>query len=562
MNTNVLFIVMSYALKKDSTKNVKQLNARVIPYGVLSIATYLKRNCSHDINIKIIDCNLYEYNDYIILIKNTIKDFNPDIIGLSMNFDNSYKYLDSMRFIKDNNNNDNNNNNDKVPIVILGGGAVCSLYKKIVDEYNYIDAICYTEGEIPLLQLVNCKNKGIDRKWLIENHISFITKKSLEQNKIPESSFVKNLDDVVDIDYSLIDIENYRMIQAFPFLPSDKYKEKKKNHFYLITSRGCPYRCVFCGSHTLYNNQIRYASVDKVISHVKYLVENYGMNLLSIYDEQLLINKKRAKELFRELAQFNLRIDTPNGLSIAFIDDEMIYLMKKAGFDTAVLAVESGSDYMLKKVIHKPYDIKMVKPLVQTLRKYDFFILAAFVVGIPGETEKYRQETIDFIRDIEFDWITINPATPLRGSELYDICIKNGYIEKNPKIGELEYEMKNYIINAPPHLSPSIINRAVQLMNLDINFVNNYRIKVKDYKTAEICFKDVIDRVPDHAFAYYYLAKAQFHMNKIPESDANKKKFNEIILKDNIWKEYADHFNLVRSPPPSGGGLPTELISL
>ncbi len=557
MNTNFLFIVLSHVLKKDSTKNVKQLNAKIIPYGVLSITTYLKKNCSHNIDIKIIDCNLYDYNDYIELIKNTIRDFKPDIIGLSMNFDNSYKYLSIMKFIKninydndniryDNDNINDDNGNNKVPIVILGGGSATSLYKEILNSYDYIDAVCYTEGEIPLLQLVNCKDNGIDRKWLIENHMSFATKKSLGQNIIPKSSFVENLDDVIDIDYSLIDMEKYQMIQAFPFLQTNKYKGKKKKQFYLITSRGCPYKCVFCATHSFYNNQIRYASIDKVISHVKYLVENYGMNLLTIYDEQLLFNKERAKELFRQLAQFNLRIDTPNGLSVAFIDDEMAYLMKKAGFDNAVLAVESGSEYMLKKVIHKPYDIKIVKPLVQTLRKYNLFILAAFVVGIPGETEKYRQETITFIRDIEFDWITINSATPLRGSELYDICIKNGYIEKNSRIGELEYEMKNYIINAPPHLTPEIVNKTVQLMNLDINFVTNYRMKIGDYQTAALCFEDVIDRVPDHAFAYYYLAEAQKHLNvKTSIITENFNKFTEIINKDDTWKEYAEHFRLV-----------------
>jgi len=533
-NTNVLFIVMSYALKKDSTKNIKQLNSKIMPFGILSIATYLNKNCSHNIKIKIIDCNLYEYSDYVELIKNTIKDFKPDIVGLSMNFDNSYKYLDTIKFIK-----------EKVPIVILGGVSASCLYKEILSVHDYIDVICYTEGEIPLLQLVNCVDEGISRKWLIENHVSFVTKESLEQNRIPKSSFVKNLDDVINIDYSMIDIEKYKMIQPFsPFLQTNKYKGKNKNHFYIITSRGCPYKCVFCATHTLYNNQIRYASVDKVISHVKYLVENYGMNLLTIYDEQLLLNKNRAKELFRKLSQFNLRIDTPNGLSIAFIDDEMVCLMKKAGFDTSVLAVESGSDYMLKNIIHKPYDIKMVKPLVQILRKYNFFILAAFVVGIPGETEKYRQETINFIRDIGFDWISVNSASPLRGSELYDICIKNGYIEKSPKIGELEYEMKNYIINAPPHLTPEIINRIVYLMNLDTNFVNNYRMKIGDYQIAAYCFQDVLDRVPDHAFACYFLSKAQAKLGLIKQSIFNHDKYKEIISKDLIWKNWAEHFNL------------------
>jgi len=541
-NTNVLFIVLSNVLKNTSTKNVNQLKSKIIPYGVLSISTYLKKNCTHNIEIKIIDCNLYEQDEYIKLIKNTIEKFKPDIIGISMNYDTSYKHLESIKFVKEIN---DNNINNKTPIIILGGSSASSWYKESLNEHDYIDAICYLEGELPLLQLVNCIDNGIDRKWLLENHTTFVTKKSLEQNKIPMTCFVENLDDLIDVDYSLIDIEKYRMYKPFsPFLQSDKYIKKENKQFYLITSRGCPYKCIFCATRSLYNNTIRYASVDKVIKHVRHLVEDYGMNMLTIYDEQLLLNQKRAKEIFKQLAQFNLKIDTPNGLSIAFIDDEMAYLMKKAGIDTAVLAIESGSEYMLKEIIHKPYNIKIVKPLIKTLRKYNFFILAAIVVGIPGETEKYRQETIDFIRDIELDWISVGSATPLRGSKLYDICIENGYIEKTTKIGEIECEMRNYVINAPPHLTPEIINKVVYLMNLDTNFVNNYRMKIGDYKVAAYCFQDVLDRVPDHAFAYYFLSKAQKKLGLIEQSTLNYNKFLTIIKNDTFWKNYAEHFNL------------------
>lgn len=534
--TKILFIIVPNFIDSDSMKNLKKLNARIIPYGILSITTYLKKNYSNNIDIKIIDCNLYEQDDYITLIKNTIKNFNPDIIGLSMTFDDSYKYLNTMKFIKDVN---------PESIIILGGVSASFSYKEIINTYDYIDAICYTEGEIPILQLVKCKDEGINRKWLLENHISFVTKKSLLQNRVPESSFVKNLDDVIDIDYSLLDIERYQMLESFsPYLQIDKNKIKSKKHFWTITSRGCPYKCVFCATHTLYNNKIRYANVDKIISHIKYLVDKYGMNYLTIYDEQLLLNKERAKELFRKLVQFNLRIDAPNGLSVSFIDDEMAHLMKNAGFDTLVLALESGSDYMLKKVIHKPYDIKIVKPLIKILRKYNFFIISTIVLGLPGETEIYRQETIDFVKDIGIDWISINPALPLRGSELYNICIKNEYIEKNSKLDDPEYGMRSYTINAPPHLTPEIINRTAKLMNYDINFVDNYRMKTGDYQTGMHCFEDVIERVPDHAFAYYYLSKAQEKLGLDILARYNYKKYIDIISKDKIWKEYANYFKL------------------
>lgn len=530
---NIMFIVLPHIIRNiRDAKNPKTRSYKAFPYGVLSVATYLKNNTNH-LKIKIIDCNIYDNLIWKEIIKKELNDFKPDIVGLSMSYDNAYKYLkDISRMIKKYNN--------KI-IIVLGGAAASFSYDEIIKEQDYIDGICYTEGELPLLRLINSKNK----LELLENDKSFITKKSISI-RIPEKSFVTNLDDVTNIDYDLIDIKEYKMMQAFsPFIGDDEtLHEKNKKQFFLLTSRGCPFKCIFCSTCTgLYNNKIRYASVDKVVDHVKYLVEKYSCNVITFYDDQLLLNKKRAKEIFRRLAKFNLRIECPNGLSPMFIDDELAYLMRNAGMDTIILAIEHGSEYMLKKIIHKPLSIKMVKPIVQTLRKYDFFIEAFFVIGIPGEKEEHRNETLNFIRDVRFDWCGFNLATPLRGSELYNICIKNGYIDKNLKIGDIED--KKYIIKTPD-LDPDYINKKTYLMNLDVNFVNNYRMSIGDYQMAANCFQDVIRRTTNHAFAYYYLAKAYEAMNDNPEAiKSNMSKFYEIIKEDNIWKEYSQHFGII-----------------
>ncbi len=82
-------------------------------------------------------------------------------------------------------------------------------------------------------------------------------------------------------------------------------------------------------------------------------------------------------------------------------------------------------------------------------------------------------------------------------------------------------------------------------MNLDVNFVNNRRMKIGDYKTAILCFEDVIARYENHAFAYYYLAKALYALNEdSKKAKLGLDKVDEIMKKDNVWNEYFEYFNI------------------
>ena len=165
-----------------------------------------------------------------------------------------------------------------------------------------------------------------------------------EKRTEPNPGIYVDLDEVIDIDYSFIKPDEYPMQESFsPFT----LKKTFHKQFFVVTTRGCPFNCDFCCNSANPDKTMRYASVDKIIEHVGKLVDDYGMNILTFYDDQILFNKKRAKDLFRKLIPFNLRIECPNGLSVAFIDDELAGLMRKAGMDTVNLAIESGSPYVL-----------------------------------------------------------------------------------------------------------------------------------------------------------------------------------------------------------------------
>ena len=475
--------------------------------------------------MEVLDCNLSE--DFITHIRHKLDNFNPDIIGLSMMFDNSYTALkDIATVIK---------GYDKSTIVVLGGAAATASYTAIISELDTIDAICFDEGEQPMRGLINSDNMHA----YLQSDPSWITRRSLKEGIVPKKAAIQNLDAVIDIDHSLVNIAQYQMQEAFsPFADITK----PRNQFFMVTSRGCPFKCVFCMRSADNDQSMRYASVPAIMAHLKSLIRDYDMNILTLYDDQLLLDKERAKHLFKELGTLNLkRIECPNGLSVAFMDEELIRLMRNANMDTVYLAIESGSPYVLNNLMHKPLKLSTVKPIVKLLRQYNFWIQGFFVSGIPGETDAHRDETLNFINNLGLDWASFSLAIPSRGSELYNICIENGYIRKDMRVDELETD--TYIINVPGY-PPEYVAKRTYLMNLDVNFVHNYRMRNGEYKIAAAAFSDVIKRHPNHAFAHFYLSKALAAQKEDTLATISLDTFNKIIKNDLSWKEYTDYFSI------------------
>ena len=461
----VLFVVLPYVVKNIDASRPKIRSFLAFPYGVLSIATYIKDVA----DVSVLDMNYSAEGDLAEALNG-----NPDIIGFTMMFDNSYASLNEYVCLA----------RSRCPgaLIILGGAAASYWADEMVASVPGLDAVCFSEGEMPMRDLI------LDGEL---SGTSWVTRRSVELANLPKPQFV-SLDDVIDIDYSFTDVSMYDMQEAFsPFAP-----EKNRKQFFLLTSRGCPFQCTFCSNSKIHGKKMRFASVEAIDAHVGRLVREHGMEVLTIYDDQLLIDKSRAKQIFAELAKYRIRVECPNGLSPRFIDREMAFLMKAAGMDTAYLAIEHGVDRILKDVIKKPLSLEEVPQVVGWLHEAGIFCHGFFVIGMPGETYKDRLATVKFVREVDLDWAGFNPATPVRGSELYDMCIKNKWIVPQDITAVVD---KKYIINAPEiGLTPEIIDTDLRWMNLIANFRENRRMRIGDYETAAKCFRQVLKRYSGH----------------------------------------------------------------
>lgn len=533
----ILFAVLPYLLDRDTKDPTKKGRSfKAFPYGVLSIATFLKGKAE----VRIFDANQPGYLDDF---RAELKEFQPDVVGFSMMFDTSYSHLEDMLGVVREELSD--------AIAVLGGPAATASWDEIIRERPQLDAICYGEGELALERLCAAQ----DLRWQLSVDPVWVTQDSVRQGNRPQRSHLEDLDLVVDIDYSLVDVDSYAMEEAFsPFAGA----KQAGRQFFVVTSRGCPFKCVFCIHSATDDRSMRYASVDRVVAHVRKLVEDHGMRVLTIYDDQILFNRPRAKALFRALAGLDIRIECPNGLSVAYLDDELVGLMKAAGMDTVCLAIESGSPHVLNNIIHKPLAVGMVKPIVEILRKHGFWIQGFFVSGLPGETDEHREETRVFIKDVGLDWSGFSLAFPTRGSKLHKICLENGFIE-DARIGERD--TNKYVIHLPG-FAPDYIADYTYGMNLDVNFVHNRRIAFGDWTVAELCFSALRRKMPDHAFACYFHEMALRGAGRTEEADLARLDLERIMREENVFGKYFEHFGIRwwEAPPLLGAkavGLPT-----
>jgi radical SAM superfamily enzyme YgiQ (UPF0313 family) len=285
--------------------------------------------------------------------------------------------------------------------------------------------------------------------------------------------------------------------------------------------------------------KVRAYSVERIIEDIKFLIKKHSIKIVLLREEQFLFKQERAIQALKAIAELGIEVSLDAGLTVALITDEIAYWLAKAGSKYVFLAVESGSERMLKDVIKKPLKLNQVKPAVEKLRKYGIIITAFFITGFPGETPEDREITEQFIEDAGFNWHMFFAAMPIKGTVLYDICVKNNYIDEKESV----FTKKDFFtgIITAPYVEPEYITKYIYQLNLKYNFIKNYDFKTGNYESAYALFKRVSSLYPFHAISHYCLAKTCYKMDKREEGDKYKQMFFDIINTDQKWKGHAEY---------------------
>jgi len=533
----------SFVNPGDNTRSYRKADGKYynsvrtdLPLGPMSMSAYIKKFV--DVDVKLIDFNVelslaeeFQFQNFYDYCHDFLSsmDFKPDIVCVSSLFSPSFdNFMVCGRAAKD----------IWPDSLVLGGGNIpTNDYKHIYQDHKakFFDALCYGEGEKPLRDLLLSN----DRKDYFEKSKSWITyEKTVKNGKhalfVPEHDFIWNLDEIPFFDYDLCDIKRHSVD------PVTRCFHSVEDHFgfHIMTSRGCPYKCTFCASHKTHGRDMRYSSLERVKEDFTKLKEDYGAETLVFQDDHLMADKERVYKILKILGELKLGSLYQNGLTLFALDRPMLEAFYAAGVRHLVLPVESGSEKVLKKQMRKPLKMSISERVANDCRELGIYTNSNIMIGMPGETKEDIEEARINLKKIKTNWYNIACASPLVGSEMYDIAKENNYITDETRGADY-----HFAVIETEDFTPEYIQEMQYIMNLELNFVENNDMKVGDYQTALVGFKNVMKIRPDHAFACYYAGICYRELEDYDKYEACKQKY-ETFSKTPFWQKYIDYFGI------------------
>jgi anaerobic magnesium-protoporphyrin IX monomethyl ester cyclase len=368
--------------------------------GLLYVAAAVKDISG--IDIRIIDANADELS--LEKLEELITKESPDMVGFSVLTFNLLNCMDVSRIVRKCN----------PQTKICFGGWHPTLYPQETLAFDFVDFIVIGEGELTFTDLIKIFNNN---KPPTEKELSGIKGLGykLSDGSIminPPREVVKNLDDLPLPAYDLLDTTKYFNLLAC-----------SGQSVNIMTSRGCPHRCVFCD---LRRTTYRYRTPGNILEEINFWVAK-GVQEFFIQDDNFTIDRKRTIEFCRLLTDANLNIKYKISSRVDCIDDEICQHLKKSGCYRIYFGVESGSQKVLD-CLEKGITIQHIKTAFQAAHKHDIDCCAYVMIGVPSETEEDIRLTRSLLKDIKPNHLHCSICTPMPRTYLYGKLMEDGVI--------------------------------------------------------------------------------------------------------------------------------------
>jgi len=367
-----------------------EIETRYIPLGILYLSASLRKAFQE---------GTFEFKLVQKDIEKNIKSFKPDIVGItvvSQNFNHAIHYAKLAR-------------EHGLPTMI-GGVHVSILPESLTEDMN---VGCIGEGELTVVELMKVflKHRDFppDELERLDGIVFWKNGKLIKTRPTPLIS---------DMDHQI----------PHP----DRSLEGPVKHAYVFSSRGCPYRCVFCSS-SRYWNQVRFFSPEYVFSELEKVAKESVAKMISFYDDLFVANKKRLYDIATliERSGFLKKMKFTCSCRSNLITEDVVANLKRMGVVSVGMGLESGNTRILNYLKGKTVTVEDNNRAIQLLTSAGIKANASFVIGSPTETEEEMMDTYDFIRKSKLSFVDIYVLTPYPGTPIWDYAKSRNLVSDN-----------------------------------------------------------------------------------------------------------------------------------
>jgi len=370
-------------------------------FGIGSLSAVLKK-AGHETALQ------YLYGSYDIkALLEKVKQFEPGILAITaVSF--QYKYIKKMLAeIK---------NIHGSKIFTICGGPHISLAPLELEKTLGLDAICIGEGEYPLLELANKLQSGED----ITNIENIWVKKDGKIYQNPNRPLISDIDSLPFGDRGLF---NYREIVNSDY-----------DRAIFMCSRGCPYSCTYCCNSGLRGLQegkyVRFRSIENVLAEIKEVISNYNVKYIYLNDDVFTENREYVSNFcsrYKEEIGYPFELNT----RVEHLTPEMLQSLKDAGCYRVAMGIEQGDEKFRREILNRRMSNEKIEAAFELTKKAGIRTKSFNIVGFPFETYDIHMETVKINRKVQPSSLVVYVFEPYPGTPLYDMCIKNHFIEED-----------------------------------------------------------------------------------------------------------------------------------
>ena len=266
--------------------------------------------------------------------------------------------------------------------ILIGGPHASACFEQMIQNES-IDFVIRAEGERAFVEFL--KQYQSDKNW---NSVPNLVYKDGGRIFINEIQKNYSLDELFFPDNLDLKLEDYSL--------------RGKSLAFILSSRGCPWKCSFCSVHEIFYEGFRERKVSSIIEEMKDLYKK-GVRVFDFEDDNLTFNKKRLLELcesiIKNFPSKDIELVAMNGLSYLALDEERLKAMKEAGFTELNLSLVTSNED-LNKECQRPYSLDHFKKIVLLAYHFGFHIVSYQILGLPGETLESQRETLKFLVEL------------------------------------------------------------------------------------------------------------------------------------------------------------------